>query len=270
MSTRRRQRAGRLAERRQTSTRDDDDDDDEPEAENPPAPSAASDSEDESVEATATPQQQSHRRRVLRRERTTAALRGAREQMPDHVPPLKDRLAAFLRAYFCGQSDAYFLSRYAVASSTPLQMLLYFNVLFSLVWAVMNQVLFQWKAGPWDPPLLAAVVSPMLFWVWFILEPIRLVLGFVGNLGERVAWLAGFWVLTLFPQLVVHIYFVAGQNAIGWFTMPIEYAMSGMMMALYVVQLITGYGANKRLVAKAKADFNLARINAPDELDRRL
>ena len=33
-------------------------------------------------------------------------------------------------------------------------------------------------------------------------------------------------ILTIFPQLVVHIYFLVGQAGIGWFNLPIETAMS--------------------------------------------
>ena len=92
---------------------------------------------------------------------------------------------------------------YQIAASTPLQMMLYFSVPYGLLFAVANQMLFYWKARTFDVPLVVAVVSPMMFWIWFLLEPIRILLGFVGNLRERVAWLGGFWVLTIFPQLCV-------------------------------------------------------------------
>merc|ERR1711871_1361594 len=101
-------------------------------------------------------------------------------------------------------------------------MTLYFNVPYALVWGGLNLWIYFWKAHTWEVPLVVAVVSPMVFWVWVLLEPIRLALGYVGNLRERVAWLGGFWVLSLFPQLVVHVYFLVGQGAIGWFSLPIE------------------------------------------------
>lgn len=104
----------------------------------------------------------------------------------------------------------------------PLQMLLYFNMPFSLLWGLMHVMFFRWKSMYFEPPLLAAVASPMIFWGWALLEPVRLLLGYVGNLGERVAWLSGFWVLTCFPQLVVHTYFIVGQDSVGWFSEPLE------------------------------------------------
>ena len=90
-------------------------------------------------------------------------------------------------------------------------MTLYFSVPYAVVFASLNLYLFTWKSSIWEVPLVVAVISPMIFWVWLLLEPIRLLLGYVGNLRERVAWLGGFWILTVFPQLVVHIYFCVGQ-----------------------------------------------------------
>lgn len=156
-----------------------------------------------------------------------------------------------------------FLSRYQVAASTPLQMGLYFGVPYSLLFASVNQLLFYWKASVWDLPLVVAVVSPMVFWVWALLEPIRLLLGYVGNLRERGAWLGGFWVLTIFPQTLVHLYFIFGQNFLGWFTMSIEVAMSVLYLFVLFFQLLVGYGAIKRLIVKAMADFHLQ----PVEID---
>ena len=145
---------------------------------------------------------------------------------------------------------------YQIAASTPLQMMLYFCVPFSFVWAVSNQLLFYWKARTFEVPLVVAVISPMMFWVWVLLEPIRLLLGYVGNLRERVAWLGGFWVLTIFPQIGVHVYFLFGQQIV-WFNLPIETALSVIYIVICAAQLLVGYSSIRRLVSKAMADFHL-------------
>ena len=81
----------------------------------------------------------------------------------------------------------------------------------------------------------------------------------------RVAWLGGFWVLTLFPQIFVHIYFLVGQNFFrDWYIMPIEYVLSGIYLGIACLQLLIGYSTIKRLVAKAMADFHLQPV---DDLD---
>ena len=138
----------------------------------------------------------------------------------------------------CGEGDRYFLSRYQVASGLRLQMLLYFNVYVAVMYAIMHPLIFQWKATTWPPRIIVAVCQvtltrqdpnrprpspepnptptltppptltrapcspcqPMFFYVWLVMEPIRLIVGHVGNLGERVAWLAPFWIVMLFPN----------------------------------------------------------------------
>jgi len=159
----------------------------------------------------------------------------------------------------CGRmAERYFLSRYQVASSTTLQMMLYFNVLAAVVWAYVHIATWQWKVVVWPPPILPAMTTPLLFYVWLLLEPIRLLLGYVGNLSERVAWLMPFWVLTIFPQLLVHIYFVFIQDLIAWVVLPIEQVMSVAFIVLYLFELGVGYGTARRLVSKATADYQLA------------
>ena len=89
------------------------------------------------------------------------------------------------------------LTGYQIAASTPLQMMLYFSVPYGVLWAIANQMLFYWKASTFDVPLVVAVVSPMMFWIWFLLEPIRILLGcarrpwsdeeFRGKMAEALA-----------------------------------------------------------------------------------
>jgi hypothetical protein len=45
------------------------------------------------------------------------------------------------------------------------------------------------------------VLSPLLLSVWFMVEPLRLLFGYVGNLQEKVPQLTGFWLFTLIPQV---------------------------------------------------------------------
>ena len=139
----------------------------------------------------------------LKQRTSTRAPPRERRHYDDHAPSGLAQFLATVRSLIFGYRDHYFLSRYQVAASTPLQMTLYFNIPYALVWAALNQLLFAWKSAVWDLPLVVAVVSPMVFWVWAFVEPIRLVLGYVGNLRERVAWLGGFWVLTIFPQSIL-------------------------------------------------------------------
>lgn len=174
-------------------------------------------------------------------------------------------MAAGLRSALFERGDGYFLSRYQVASSTTLQMLLYFNVLYALVFGILYQLLAAWKASVWQPPLVVELVTPMSFWVWAFIEAIRLALGYFGNLAERVPWLMGFWMLTLFPQPIIQSWFMFVQGLADWFVLPIEVALCLGFEVLYAAELVVAYRANKRLVAKAAADFHLQPVEPADE-----
>ena len=52
------------------------------------------------------------------------------------------------------------------------------------------------------------VLSPLLLSVWFMVEPLRLFFGYVGNLQEKVPQLTGFWLFTLIPQLPITFFFI--------------------------------------------------------------
>lgn len=53
-----------------------------------------------------------------------------------------------------------------------------------------------------------------------LLKVLRLGLGYFGNLEERVPWLLGFWMLTLFPQPILLLYFLVIQVTIDSFLLP--------------------------------------------------
>jgi hypothetical protein len=162
--------------------------------------------------------------------------------------------------------DGYFQSRFQVASSTSLQMLLYFNCLYALVFGVLHQMIYAWKLSIWAPPLLSELLTPMLFYIWAFVEVLRLALGYFGNLAERVPWLMAFWVLTLFPQPAIQFYFMFVQRIAGWFILPIELTLCIGMQLIYIAQLVVSYSTSKRLVAKAAADFHLQPLDAANEL----
>ena len=86
-------------------------------------------------------------------------------------------------------------------ASLPLQVGLFYNCLFSLLFAVVvgacsiNKILYYNKK-----------VSISVLSVWSFIEPFRLYYGFSGNLRERVADLATHLLMTLFPQLPFILY----------------------------------------------------------------
>lgn len=133
-------------------------------------------------------------------------------------------------------------------------MLLYFNMLYSVVWATFFPLLLQWKFGNWEPPIYISILTPLFFVAWLIVEPLRLTLGYLGNLSERVEWLGPFLVLTVVPQIVVHFYFAVGQFYAGWITLDIEVVFNIIFFIFYVAEIVIGWRTTTRFGYKTISD----------------
>nr|XP_030123113.1 transmembrane protein 17 isoform X1 [Taeniopygia guttata] len=88
-----------------------------------------------------------------------------------------------------------------ILSSLPLQMSLYFNVYFFPLWWLITVAILYMKYPALSDYYKFILVTIMI--LVSLTELIRLYLGYVGNLLEKVPELAGFWLLTLLPQLPV-------------------------------------------------------------------
>lgn len=124
-----------------------------------------------------------------------------------------------------------------IVSSFWLQVLLYFNVYFSGFFVVLTLVEMVYKA---TLPASPALTTPILMFVaWFAFEFGRLWLGYRGNLSEKVPHLAAFFFLSVFPQCVLVIYFVALQKPL--YTLD---RIIGIIYAVFLLlELIVGYYA---------------------------
>ncbi|KAJ3233812.1 hypothetical protein HDU78_006211 [Chytriomyces hyalinus] len=117
---------------------------------------------------------------------------------------------------------------YEISSNPHYQLLLYFNVLLFPFWAI-GQIL-----------------------------PLRLWLGFYGNLKERVPDLAGAFLFTLFPQLFTCFYYMSIQPYLGsGFTMPFEIALNTAYCCLLIPQIVLGYISAQGIIKSQAASFFL-------------
>mmetsp|Transcript_27896 Transcript_27896/g.65099 ORF Transcript_27896/g.65099 Transcript_27896/m.65099 type:complete len:166 (-) Transcript_27896:70-567(-) len=103
-------------------------------------------------------------------------------------PSLRKRAVTLLFGW-CNCEARQFKSRHEVAANTTLQMMVYFNAYLSCVWAIGWLLIFSWKLGVFGAPIYVVLITPVLYFGWLVLEPIRLALGYLGNLHERVSWL---------------------------------------------------------------------------------
>lgn len=158
-----------------------------------------------------------------------------------------------------------------VVSSLPLQRLLHFNAFYSAAYGAAEIALVIYKLVFLSVDEKVKYSLPVLVAVWCLCEPARILLGYTGNLREKVCspgrypllpgaflalqWLlrralhsrasdsafaplqvselSAFWLLTLFPQLPLVIYLTIGQHYIGGW-MPLDLAVGVILIAMNV------------------------------------
>ncbi|GMS88391.1 hypothetical protein PENTCL1PPCAC_10566, partial [Pristionchus entomophagus] len=91
-------------------------------------------------------------------------------------------------------------------TSLPLQMSLHYNALLAPFLFVIGISSFIYKYHYLSPIYQVILIAVHILHV--TIEAVRLVLGFVGNLGEKVPALSGFWITSLLLQLPISILLV--------------------------------------------------------------
>ena len=89
------------------------------------------------------------------------------------------------------------------------------------------------------------------------IEILRLYLGYLGNLTEKIPEVAAFWMLSILLQLPMQIFLISSRQLL---LSPIEYTVQGIMLIFLISQLFVGYFA-LRLAARHQAKkFHLLRL----------
>ncbi|KAK7485373.1 hypothetical protein BaRGS_00023321 [Batillaria attramentaria] len=147
-------------------------------------------------------------------------------------------------------------------TNLPLQMLIYFNVFFSPLWFITSIVMLQAKFNNLSE--LYQIVLISVYIVYTLIEIVRLYLGFVGNLMERVPELAGFWLLTILLQFPLILLLVINDGAI---LLPLERAVH-IVKALFVFsEVIVGYLAIRVMVNYQVTKYHLQQFTDLEQLD---
>ncbi|VEL25530.1 unnamed protein product [Protopolystoma xenopodis] len=97
-------------------------------------------------------------------------------------------------------------------SNLPLQMAFYFNSLFAPFWFIGTLIPLIYEF--YRMTSIYQVINCALLSICSILEILRLILGMIGNLTEKVPELAGSWLLTLLLQLPSILFFLLNENMI--------------------------------------------------------
>ncbi|NXW88111.1 TMM17 protein, partial [Alopecoenas beccarii] len=178
--------------------------------------------------------------------------------------PLRRRLGSFSRTVFTDShrpGPQYQADRAGIEiiSSLPLQMSLYFNVYFFPFWWISTVVMLHLKY-----PVLSDYYKFILVTIMILvslIEVIRLYLGYMGNLQEKVPELAGFWLLSLLLQLPVILFLLFNE---GLKIQPLERAVHIIFALFLSFQVIAAFVTLKRMVNKLATHF---RLNEFDRLE---
>jgi hypothetical protein len=113
-----------------------------------------------------------------------------------------------------------------VLSDLTLQMMLYFNIFFCIVYYMGMLTSFTIKLdhnvpNTWKFVTLFVLVFSLLS------DALRLYLGYIGNLIERIPELSSFMLMCIFPQIFITLYFVLFQRIL-YQTFVFEYSVNSL------------------------------------------
>ncbi|XP_036382124.1 transmembrane protein 17A [Megalops cyprinoides] len=139
-----------------------------------------------------------------------------------------------------------------VASHLPLQMLLYFNAFYFPFWWLSEvftlDVKFDLLPRYYQGLLVTGIALLTVF------EGLRLYLGYVGNLKEKVPELAGFWLLTFLFQLPILLFFLTDEGTI---ILPLERAVHSIYLLFIVSEVLAAFLALRTMSRKLTLQFHL-------------
>ncbi|XP_032912624.1 transmembrane protein 17 [Catharus ustulatus] len=198
----------------------------------------------------------------------------ARPEGPPTLPePLRRRLVSFSSSVFSDSHRAAldhvprappgfpgYRADCEILSSLPLQMSLYFNVYFFPFWWLITVAILYLKYPDLSDYYKFILVTVMI--LVSLTELIRLYLGYVGNLLEKVPELAGFWLLTLLPQLPIILFLLFNE---GLKIHSLERAMHIIFAAFLSFQVVAAFFALRRMVNTLATRFRLTEFHRLEE-----
>lgn len=141
-------------------------------------------------------------------------------------------------------------------------MCLFFNLCYFPFWLITSVVIAYVKFDHLNY-LYQFILVTLLFFST-IIEIIRLYLGYLGNLTEKVPELAGFWLLTVLLQFPMQGFLLFNEDLV---ILPMERATNVIMVAILVVELTVGFIALRRITKHQAKKFHLHQLSVDFILD---
>uniref|UniRef100_A0ABI7VR70 Transmembrane protein 17 n=2 Tax=Felidae TaxID=9681 RepID=A0ABI7VR70_FELCA len=139
-----------------------------------------------------------------------------------------------------------------MVSSLALQMSLYFNTYFFPLWWVSSIMMLQMKYSVLPDYYKFIVVTVII--IITLIEAIRLYLGYMGNLQEKVPELAGFWLLSLLLQLPLILFLLFNE---GLTNLPLEKAIHIIFTLFLTFQVVSAFVTLRKMVNQLATRFHL-------------
>ncbi|XP_060894385.1 transmembrane protein 17A isoform X2 [Labrus mixtus] len=130
-----------------------------------------------------------------------------------------------------------------LVSHLPLQMMLYFNMFYFPCW---------WFSAVFMLEVKALLITGMILLT--VIEVVRLYLGYIGNLKEKVPELAAFWLLSFLFQLPVLLFFVTDEGII---ILPLERAVHSLYLLFLFAEILASFLALRTMTRKLTLLFHL-------------
>ncbi|MCI4392846.1 hypothetical protein PGIGA_G00150780 [Pangasianodon gigas] len=146
-----------------------------------------------------------------------------------------------------------------VSSHLPLQMLLYFNMFFFPFWWLSEIVMLDLKFTLLPGYYQFLMVVGMI--IISVLEVLRVYLGYVGNLKEKVPELAAFWLISLAFQLPILLFFLTDE---GLLILPLERVMHSLYLAFLLGEVLSSFVALRVMTRKLALQFHLRQFRPVD------
>ncbi|XP_015921755.1 transmembrane protein 17 [Parasteatoda tepidariorum] len=143
-----------------------------------------------------------------------------------------------------------FLQSEEILSSLPLQMCLHYNCTYSTFWMLTRVGCLFYKFA-YHTQLYKVLIS-IVITLMTVVEILRLYLGIVGNLKEKVPELAGFWMLTLFLQLPLQLLYTFSTY---FQTLTIERATDSILILFLILEVAIGYFTVKAITSQQALKF---------------
>ncbi|XP_044516621.1 transmembrane protein 17 [Gracilinanus agilis] len=186
-------------------------------------------------------------------------------ELPD---PVRERLGNLSRTLFTdtnrtGPENNSNINN-EIVSSLALQMSLYFNIYFFPFWWVSSIIMLLLKY-PVLPDYYKFILVTVVILITLI-EAIRLYLGYMGNLQEKVPELAGFWLLSFLLQLPLILFLLFNE---GLKSQPLERAVHIIFTIFLALQVVLAFFTLKKMANHLAASFQLQDFDCFDQSSSR-